>query len=145
MECTITGLYKSEQAMKNFLIHSTLGLLILITSCASSPSLRLTHSYSIPQALRFVRQVLLDRGYGIAIFDTASGVVKTERREYTTEDGHKIRHQISVTVIKNDELLIRIIPASARHASDEIMTPIFKSLQAMGFHLEQVPGSSTNP
>ena len=119
-------------------------VLVLTLFCATPHPYRLQHAYSVPQALRFVRQVLLDQDYDIAIFDTASGVVKTERREFTTEDNRRIIHQISVTVMNNDELLVKVLPAAARNASDEIMAPIVQSLRAMGFRLAQDPGSSTD-
>ena len=129
--------------MKLSPVFFTIILSVLVIVCATSQSYRFTHSYSVPQALRFVRQLLIDRGYRIAIFDTASGIIKTERMEQTAEDGSTFSHQISVTVITTDELLIKVLPASARQRAARIMAPIVEDLQAMGFRTE--PAESPLP
>jgi len=114
----------------------------LIICCAAPRPYRFTHTYTVPQALRFVRQMLIDRGYRIAIFDTASGIVKTERKEYPAEDGSTITHQISVMVVTPDELLIKVLPASVRNRTDQIMAPVAESLQMMGFKTERAVTAS---
>jgi len=123
--------------MKKFPAPLLLLLSILILFCAAPRPYRFTHAYTVPQALRFVRQLLIDRGYRIAIFDTASGIIKTERRDHLAEDGSTVSHQISVTVVTTDELLIKVVPASVRRRTDQIMEPIAESLQAMGFQTER--------
>jgi len=119
-------------------------LAVLITACAASPAHRLTHTYSVPQALRFIRQALMDRGYRIAIFDITAGIIKTERKTHTADDGRMVSHQISVTVVTADELLIKVLPTSARHAADQILAPMITSLQAMGFKPERPATSPPN-
>ena len=53
-------------------------------------------------------------------------------------------YQISVTVVTADELLIKVLPASARHAADQILAPMITSLQAMGFRPERPAASPPN-
>jgi hypothetical protein len=118
---------------------------ILILFCAAPYPYRFRHHYTVPQAMRFVRQMLLDRGYQIAIFDTASGIIKTQRKEYSAGDGSAASHQISVTVVKPDELLIKVLPASARKRTAQIMEPITESLRAMGFTTEYTAISPPEP
>jgi len=118
---------------------------VLSLFCAASQSHRLRHGYSVPQALRFVRQILIDRGYRIAVFDTASGIIRTERKDHTAEDGSTVTHQISVTVVTADELLIKVLPASVRRSADRIMEPLVESLQTMGFRTERDITSPSNP
>jgi len=113
-----------------------LALAAAVLFCAAPRPHRFTHTYSVPQALRFVRQMLIDRGYRIAIFDTSSGIIKTERKDHLAEDGSAVRHQISVTVVTTGELLIKVLPASARRSAAAIMAPIAGSLQAMGFTIK---------
>ncbi len=130
--------------MKKTPVSLLLILSVFILFCATSPAHRFTHTYSVPQALRFVRQALIDRGYRIAIFDTAAGIIKTERKTHTAEDGRQVSYQISVTVVTTDELLIKVLPASARHAADQILAPMITSLQAMGFRPERPAASPPN-
>jgi hypothetical protein len=87
--------------------------------------------------------MLIDRAYRIAIFDTSSGIIKTERKDHLAGDGSSVRHQISVTVVTTDELLIKVLPASARRNAAEIMAPLIESLQAMGFTIQN--GGSSPP
>lgn len=126
-----------RQMMNRPGLHQLFILTILMVVCATTPVHRFQHSYSIPQALRFVRQILIDRGYRIAIFDTASGILKTEREDYTAGDGSTVSHQISVTVVTTDELLIKVLPASARSTAAEIMAPLAESLETMGFKTDR--------
>jgi hypothetical protein len=120
-------------------------LILLLLACAGPQPYRFLHPYSVPQALRFVRQMLLDRGYRIAIFDPTTGVIKTERSQHTAQDGSTVSYQISVKVVTTDELIIKVLPASARSVVAEIMAPLSASLRAMGFNPERAihspPGS----
>jgi len=120
-------------------------VILLILFCAASHSYRFRHTYTVPQALRFARQALMDRGYRIAIFDTASGIIRTERKEHIADDGSTVAHQISVTVVTTDELIIKVLPASARRRTALIMAPIAESMQAMGFRTKQDPTSPSHP
>jgi hypothetical protein len=114
-------------------------LVTVLTACAGPRSYRFHHHYNTPQALRFAHQVLKDQGYLIAVFDTPSGVIKTERRVLSGAGGKMIPHQISVTVVKMDELHIKVLPASTAAYRDRIMEPLVAALGAVGITLKHPP------
>jgi hypothetical protein len=131
--------------MKKCLILLAVVLWFFISACAGPQPHRFLHGYSTAQALQFVRQVLNDHSYQIAIFDISTGVLKTDPRDFIGEDGGKVQYQISVTVVKLDELLVKVIPASAVDYRDQIMEPIVASLQAMGFDPKYIPPPPRHP
>jgi sulfur relay (sulfurtransferase) complex TusBCD TusD component (DsrE family) len=114
-------------------------LATLLVVCSGPRSYRFYHHYNTPQALRFAHQVLKDQGYRIAVFDISSGVIKTERQDFTSADGSTIRHQISLTVVTTDELHIKVLPASTATYRDRIMEPLVTALEAVGIALKHPP------
>jgi hypothetical protein len=125
--------------MKNAQAWLSIMLILLLPACAGSQAHRFLHPYSVPQALRFVRQAFQDQDYQIAIFDIPAGVIKTEKRDLILSDGDVVRYQISAAVIKSDEFMIKIIPNVTPEYRRQIMTPLIEAFNAMGIVLKQDP------
>jgi hypothetical protein len=123
--------------------------LILLTigfSACSGPRLHLFgYDYTPPQALRICRQVLMEQGYQIAVFEITTGVVTTTAREFTGEKGETVRYQVVIAQTKPHELRITVIPRTVLAYRDQIMESLMGPLKQAGIYPRHIPPPARKP
>lgn len=123
--------------------------LILLTTgflACSGPKLHLFgYDYNPLQALRICRQVLIEQGYQIAVFETATGVVKTSTREFPGERGETVRYQVVITQTKPHELRITVIPRTVLAYRDQIVESLIGPFTQAGIYPKHIPPPVRKP
>ncbi|KPL18115.1 MAG: hypothetical protein AMJ92_09525 [candidate division Zixibacteria bacterium SM23_81] len=131
--------------MRKFGIFCSVLLTIGFLAC-SGPKLHLFgYDYTPPQALRICRQVLMEQGYQITVFEMTTGVVKTTTRDFVGEKGETIRYQIVITQTKPHELRITVIPRTVLAYRDQIMESLIGHLKQAGIYPRHIPPPVQKP
>jgi len=120
-------------------------LVIVLLACAGPKPHRFLFEYTPPQAMRVCRQVLVEQGYEIVVFDAFAGVLKTKPREFLGEEGETIRYQIAIAIITRHELRISVTPSAALPYRDQIMESLMDPLKAAGLYPKYIPAPAPRP
>jgi hypothetical protein len=120
-------------------------LTLALLTCAVPKPHRFVFQYNASQAMRICREVLREQGYRMAVYDAATGVLKTEPREFMGQNGKTVRYQVAITVIRRHELRIGVIPNAALDYRDQIMEPLIELLRKAGIEPEYIPPPRSRP